>query len=250
MQLLLVPIAYASLITVFLVTILPASIIALPFPRNVRTRISAPFWQLFSFHTIYIATWSKVYKRDERSNEERKGYPKGLYICNHQSFVDIPLVLMSVPNPPIMKKEVLYIPVLGICGYSAGALVVDRKDPQSRRKVFEESKKRLTSGLKTMMIYPEGTRQRNSDEPKDYALIKKPILKFAFENNVPVHSVTVYGTKKVMPSNSIAVKFGKKLGIIVRKAKRPEDYEDADSFMRACWNDVTEGYKELHEKLT
>ena len=215
------PIAYASLVIAFLVTILPISIIALPFSRDLRTRMCAPFWQAFSFFTIHIATFSKVYKRDERLGHEKSGYPKGLYICNHQSFMDVPLVIMSVPNPPIMKKEVLYLPVLGICGYSAGAMVVDRKDPNSRKKVFEEAKKRLTQGLKTMMIYPEGTRQRKSDRPKEYSEIKKPILRFAYDNNIPVHSVTVYGTKKVMPTNSFSVKLGKKLGIIIRKAKRP-----------------------------
>lgn len=249
-SLIFVPISYAGLIIVFLLTILPASIIALPFPKNIRTRISAPFWQAFSVYTIYVATLSQVYKRDERPDEERKGYPKGLYICNHQSFVDVPLVIISVPIPPIMKKEVLYIPVLGICGYSAGAIVVDRKDPDSRRKVFEEAKQRLTSGLRTMMIYPEGTRQRKSDLPKDYAEIKKPILKFAYEKGVPVHSVSVFGTKQVMPSNSISVNFGKKLGIIIRKSRRPEDYQDPESFMKACWQDVVDGHKELQAKLT
>lgn len=241
---------YLFIIAAFTVTIFPAAIIALPFGTVTRTRISAPFWKVFSKSLIHGAIFSSVYKRDERSEEVRKKHPEGLYISNHQSFVDVPLVLSELPIPPIMKKEILYIPVIGLCGYSAGAMIVDRKSRNSRVKVFEQAKERLTQGIKALLFYPEGTRQRGVDSPKEFKDIKKPILRFAYEQNIPVYPISIYGTTKVLRPASLMIDHRKNLGIIIRDAQKPANFEDAESFMQACWTQVQDGYSELQEKLT
>lgn len=243
------PFTYLSAMAVFFVTIFPAALVALPFNEVKRTRLNAPFWRAFSRFIIHYSTLSKVYTRDERE-PEKKTHPEGLFIANHQSFMDIPLVISELPIPPIMKKEVLYIPILGLCGYSAGAMIVDRKNMNSRRKVLELAKKRLTSSTKALMFYPEGTRNRESMEPKNFEDIKKPILKFAYQENIPVHSVSLYGTQKVLNPSSFLIRHGEKIGMIIRKAKMPSDYQDEESFLKDCWDDVKSGYKELQEKLT
>lgn len=45
---------------------------------------------------------------------------KRLYIANHQSYIDIPLIITKFQVPPIMKKEVLYIPIIGLVGWAMG----------------------------------------------------------------------------------------------------------------------------------
>ena len=244
------PVSYTLIAAAFIVTILPASIVALPFPLKTRTMICYPFWQVFSRFVIHVATLSKVTIKDERPLEEQKKYPQGLYIANHQSFIDIPLIITKLPIPPIMKKEVLYIPLVGICGYAGGAMIVDRKSGSSRKKVFEQARQRLTTGLRALQFYPEGTRQKGVDFPKDYSEIKKPIIRFAYEQGIPVYCVSLYGTRKVLNSKSAMLDYGKHIGMIIRSAKRPSDYANADDFMRACWASVTDGYRELQEKLT
>ena len=244
------PLSYFFIFSLFVVVLFPPAVLALPFPKHARARINAPFWRFFSWLTVRLATFSRVYKIDERPKEEIGKYPQGLYISNHQSFVDVPLVLSSLPIPPIMKKEVLFIPILGVCGYSAGAMIVDRRDKDSRKRVFEQAKERLSNGLKSLMFYPEGTRQRRDGGPKEYQEIKKPIIKFAFEAGIPVYSISVYGTQKVLSPASLKINYGKKVGIIIRKAKFPADYSSAEEFAKDCWEDVRAGYRELEEKLS
>tara|TARA_B100000674_G_scaffold313384_1_gene260531 strand:+ start:866 stop:1315 length:450 start_codon:yes stop_codon:yes gene_type:complete len=149
-----------------------------------------------------------------------------------------------------MKKEVLYIPILGLCGYASGALIVDRKSAASRRTTLIRAQQRLLKGLKALQVYPEGTRQKLGDGPKDYSFIKKALLKYAFEKNLPVYPISMYGTKRVINSKTGFINHGQKVGIIIKEALRPDLFQSSDEFMENCWNEAHLGYSELQEKLT
>lgn len=250
LKLLLQPFSFALIIIAFFVTIVPAAIVALPFRQQTRFKISAPFWRLFSYIVIYVATLSRVHSEDRRKKEDQKSYPQGLFISNHLSAMDIPLLLTRFQVPPIMKKEVLYIPIFGMCGYSAGAMIVDRKNPQSRKKAFEMATQRLVKGFKSLQYYPEGTRQRQTTSPKPLEKIKKPILKFAYHHNVAVYAVSVYGTQAVFNPKSALINYGNKIGIIVHDAIHPKDFSSEEEFLAKAWGLVIEGHHELEEKLS
>jgi 1-acyl-sn-glycerol-3-phosphate acyltransferase len=175
--------------------------------------------------------------------------PPGLYVANHQSFMDIPLMLSHVLIPPIMKKELLYIPVFGVCAYSAGSMIVDRKKGQSRRKVFKLAQYRLNSYHKNLQYYPEGTRQKGNNPPRPIDKIKKPLMVFAFKNNIPVNAVSMYGTTGVLSSIGL-INYGHKVGKILHEPFYPADYENEDEFCNAIWNKVSDGYFELKERLS
>ena len=96
---------------VFIVLVTPATLVALPFSVPWRLRIVGPFWRLFSRFTLHFACWSTLYEEDNRQPELRTNPPQGLYIANHQSFLDIPVIVTQFQVAPIMKKEVLYLPV-------------------------------------------------------------------------------------------------------------------------------------------
>lgn len=231
------------------VIVAPLSLIALPFSVKHRTSITAPGWYLFFNIVMRTVFWAKTISVDERSDEEkRKTIPNGLYIANHHSFVDIPLLFSHLIIPPIMKKEVLYIPVLGILAYSSGAIILDRKDKQSRRKALIESQKRLTSGHHVLQYYPEGTRQKGNKPPKDVSQIKTPLIEFAYKNNIPVYPVSLFGTNKVINSNATINPF-KKVGIKLHAARMPENFSEKEDFIKQVWNDVTSGYHELENKV-
>ena len=244
------PFSYAIAVATFFLTILPGSLISLPFSLERRVAISGPFWKLCSTIILRISTLSKVYIEDRRPLNEKESAPKGLYITNHQSFVDIPLIISCLQIPPIMKKEVLYIPILGLCGYASGALIVDRKSATSRRTTLIRAQQRLLKGLKALQVYPEGTRQKLGDGPKDYSFIKKALLKYAFEKNLPVYPISMYGTKRVINSKTGFINHGQKVGIIIKEALRPDLFQSSDEFMENCWNEAHLGYSELQEKLT
>lgn len=247
------PFSLILLIILFIPTILLASFIALPFPKDsTRTKITAPFWKLFCWAAPRAVFLSSVYVEDRRDKKIQKTHtPPGLYIANHQSFVDVPLFLSKATIPPVMKKEVLYIPLFGLCGYAAGGIIVDRKSKNSRKKVLLKSSNRLLhSPHKSLMYYPEGTRRKDGiDKPKDFSDIKLPLMRVAYKNNVPVFPVAMYGTNKVLNKNS-TINYFKKIGIVLSEPIEPNNFSNEDDFLKACWGQVQKDYSKLEEKLS
>jgi 1-acyl-sn-glycerol-3-phosphate acyltransferase len=85
-------------------------------------------------------------------------------ICNHNSFMDIPVSSTKLPGPnkTIAKIEMSRLPIFGTL-YKLGSVLVDRKNKDSRRQSILQMKQVLQMGIH-MIIYPEGTRNK-SPEP-------------------------------------------------------------------------------------
>lgn len=79
--------------------------------------------------------------------------------AKHQSFLDIVLIFGAVPHATfIMKRELMYIPVIGQYFLRVGAIPVDRgKRGAAISKMLEDVKKGdAVAGQ--LLIYPQGTR--------------------------------------------------------------------------------------------
>lgn len=248
-SILLLPLSFSITLLGFIFLILPISFIVTPFNWGIRLQVTSPFWKLLAKVTIKLSCLCREILIERRPiNVTKLNNPPGLYVANHQSFMDIPLMLTSIQVPPIMKKELLYIPIFGVCAYSSGAMIVNRKKGQSRRKVFKQAQYRLNSFHKNLQYYPEGTRQKNNKPPKSYSEIKKPLMVFAYKNNIPVYPVSIYGTAGVLNSNGF-INYGKKIGKIMHTPLYPRDYDNEEIFCQSVWSKVRDGYFELEEKI-
>jgi 1-acyl-sn-glycerol-3-phosphate acyltransferase len=214
----------------------------------VRVGLTVPFWNIFFKLVIKTVFFSKVTKIDRRpAHLHNNKSPKGLYIANHQSFTDIPLLFSVFIIPPIMKKEVIYIPLFGICAYSAGGILVNRKNKNSRSIVFEQSKERLLGMRQQLQYYPEGTRQQGNSPILGSDKIKTALIEFAYDNNIPVYPVSMEGTQNTMVKSRIIP--ANPLGIILHAPVNPQEIADKKEFVDICWNKVIDGKKELESKI-
>lgn len=245
-----IPIAYFILFSSFIILVLPVSFIVAPFKNwGIRLKLSSPFWKIFGQISIYLVCLCRNYLEDYRPIEEQQlNNPPGLYIANHQSFIDIPLLLLTCQIPPIMKKELLYIPIFGVCAYSSSAMIVDRKKMNSRKRVFLQAKERLTTEYRNLQYYPEGTRQQDNKGPRGVKDLKTPLMSFAYKENLPVYPVSIYGTRNVLSKFGF-INFGKRVGKIMHSPVYPKDYDNADDFINAAWSKVSIGYNQLEAKL-
>lgn len=136
--------------------LVPANLIAAPFKLSRRLKITGPIWALFSHILVRYACHAQIKISEDHRSEAFRGTPcYGLYVANHQSYVDIPVMLTMYQAPPIMKKEILNIPLFGWMAWISGALPVSRTKTSSRRKVFEKAKKRILKEEIGLQVYPE-----------------------------------------------------------------------------------------------
>ena len=82
-----------------------------------------------------------------------------IFIPNHLSFFDIfsLLAYLSVDFKFILKKELMYIPILGWSMKRAGYISIDRSSPAKARRTFKRAVDRIKSGT-SLVMFAEGTR--------------------------------------------------------------------------------------------
>jgi 1-acyl-sn-glycerol-3-phosphate acyltransferase len=228
--------------------LVPVCIIASPFKIKRRLKIVSPVWAFLSHFLLRYGCHAKVAISEDHRSPQFKGTPcYGLYIANHQSFFDIPLMISIFQAPPIMKKEVLHIPIFGWMAWISGALPFSRSNSTSRRKVFEKAKKRIMEERIGLQVYPEGTRSKSS-LPKGFNEIKKNLLFFAYNEKIPVIPTSIYGTRSIVASMGM-IRPGRNIGIIVHREMDPSQFNSAEEFAQSCWNEVLKGHDQMKNDL-
>ncbi|HTF28583.1 MAG TPA: 1-acyl-sn-glycerol-3-phosphate acyltransferase, partial [Flavitalea sp.] len=118
-------------------------------------------------------------------------------ICNHNSFMDVPVATPFIPggNKTIAKVELAKTPLFGYL-YKAGSVLVDRSSETSRKESLMKMKKVLEMGLH-MCIYPEGSRNK-SDQPL------KPFhdgaFRLAISTRKAILPTLIFNTRDTLPT--------------------------------------------------
>lgn len=86
----------------------------------------------------------------------------GIVLINHQSFLDL-IVLGYLwphlgPAAVIAKREIMYLPPIGLSIWSYGSIFVDRSNPGAARKSVARASEAINKGGKKLIFFPEGTR--------------------------------------------------------------------------------------------
>lgn len=85
--------------------------------------------------------------------------PPAIVASKHQSSWDTLILPLLLRDPAlVMKRELLFVPLLGLCLWRAGHIPVDRKGgARALRQMIVEGR-RAVSENRSIVIYPEGTR--------------------------------------------------------------------------------------------
>lgn len=168
-----------------------------------------------------------------------------IVVCNHNSLMDIPVSTPFIPgaNKTIAKKEMSNIPLFGLI-YKRGAILVDRKDKDSRRESFGKMKAVLDMGIH-MCIYPEGTRNKTRQPLKEF---HNGAFKLAVETGTPIIPGIIFNTKKASPINKVFFFWPVQLEMHFlpeRKVSRDDDYE----IVKEEIHQLMSNYYIAHQKL-
>ena len=118
-----------------------------------------------------------------------------LYVGNHQSMADPPVMLAAIPRPSafICKEELDGIPVFSRWVSDLGSFYLPRTESRKSLEVILGAAKLLKKNEHGMCIFPEGTRSDNGDmrpfKPGSLKIATKSgaaIVPFAIENTINV----------------------------------------------------------------
>ena len=157
-----------------------------------------------------------------------------IYIFNHRSFLDAPIIPMSIPQEvrAIGKKELKKIPLFGAV-VGKLAVWVDRSDTESRRASLEKLVKILNSGI-SVVVSPEGTR---NDTDATLLPFQKGAFRLSIETGIPILPMAVIGAEKIMKKRSLLLYPGKVRIYFSSAMKPPVGSETAiNEFTEKCRN--------------
>jgi len=135
--------------------------------RNERTRMKI----IYFFNKLFlkwiwsslVGIWVTVEGREKIKEDQTYAF-----VCNHSNMLDIPFTASCIEHyyKPLVKKELMSFPILGPL-LRMTSLGVDRSSPESRKNVSVKMADAMKRGL-SLLIFPEGTRNRTPEPTKEF----------------------------------------------------------------------------------
>ncbi|MDX1915242.1 MAG: lysophospholipid acyltransferase family protein [Methylophilus sp.] len=138
------------------------TILIIPLNNVTRSRIASGW----AYCTIFWLRVTCNLKYEVRGRENIPNHPC-VILCKHQSaWETIALQTIFPPQIWVMKRELLWIPLMGWAFMALSAIPIDRSaGREALKKLVAHGKDRLARGL-WVVIFPEGTRKAPGERGK------------------------------------------------------------------------------------
>src|SRR5882757_9715902 len=134
-----------------------------------------------------------------------------VYMSNHQSHLDIPILYATLPSPTIRmlgKTELFQIPLWGRGLRAAEFIEVDRKNHTRAVQSIEHAARLVRDGV-SIYLAPEGTRSIDGRIGK----LKKGGFHLALETGAPIIPVAIRGTIAILPRGGKVMRSGQRVSV-------------------------------------
>jgi len=146
-----------------------------------------------------------------------------IYMSNHQSHLDIPMLYATLPSPTIRmlaKAELFRIPLWGRGLRGAEFVEVDRSNHARAVQSIEHAARLVREGV-SIYLAPEGTRSRDGRIGK----LKKGGFHLAIGTGAPIVPVAIRGTIDILPRGAKVMRSGQRVSVQIGQ---PIDVEGRD----------------------
>lgn len=122
-----------------------------------------------------------------------------VFVPNHQSYFDIPVLLawLDKPHPLVSKQEVKKIPLIRSWMELLDCVFIDRSNARQSVTALGEAAGNMTKRGRSFIIFPEGTRSRG----EQLGEFKNGGFRAALKAGVPVVPVVIDGSYRAMEAN-------------------------------------------------
>jgi 1-acyl-sn-glycerol-3-phosphate acyltransferase len=152
-----------------------------------------------------LILWTSGVRLNVRGAENLKPNVPYVLCVNHQSHMDIPIILVGLPIQFrfAAKKELFRIPFLGWHLRRSGHVSIDRENPRAAVKSLGEAAAAIRAGT-SVVIFPEGgTSPDGTIKP-----FKGGGFFLATRSGVEAVPVTIVGSRKILPYKTYHVRGG------------------------------------------
>ena len=159
--------AYVAILFFLCLTCMLIIYVPLLLVRNERSRMKVVYFfnKLFLkwIWSNLVGIWITVEGREKIDDDKTYAF-----VCNHSNMLDIPFTASCIDHyyKPLVKKELMSFPVLGPL-LRMTSLGVDRSSPESRKNISAKMAEVMKNGL-SLLIFPEGTRNRTPEPTKEF----------------------------------------------------------------------------------
>ncbi len=128
-----------------------------------------------------------------------------VFMSNHQSLFDIPVLITSVPGQGrfLAKRSLFRIPIFGWAMQAAGFIAIDRDNRGSARDSFADAVARLRSGA-SALVFPEGTRSPDGE----LLPLQRGGFLLAIKSGLPIVPVGIRGSLRAKQRDSLRIRPG------------------------------------------
>ncbi|MBS1492798.1 MAG: 1-acyl-sn-glycerol-3-phosphate acyltransferase [Bacteroidetes bacterium] len=207
------------LIAFFGLTIAALTIVSYPF--DYRGKITYVLTRAFSKITLAIAG-VKLTVVGKEFIDKKESY---IFITNHQSMFDIPILMQAAPANIrfIYKKSLTQVPIFGWAMYLSGYIPIDRDDPRAAMRTLKEAARRLAHGI-CLVIFPEGTRS----EDGELGEFKRGTFILAEGSDAKIITGTIIDSYKILSKGKLHINGGN-VKVIFNK---PIEYKKDKGFLQ------------------
>jgi 1-acyl-sn-glycerol-3-phosphate acyltransferase len=134
-----------------------------------------------------------------------------VYMSNHQSHLDIPILYATLPSPTIRmlaKTELFQIPLWGRGLRAAEFIEVDRGNHMRAVQSIDHAARLLREGV-SIYLAPEGTRSVDGRIGR----LKKGGFHLALGTGAPIVPVAIRGTIDILPRGGRVMRSGQKVRV-------------------------------------
>lgn len=176
--------------------------------------------------------------------------PSGTYVFvgNHQSHLDVPIVFSLLPMTVrfFTKKELFKIPLFGWAIAAVGMIKIDRSNHEEAVRTMNRAVDTIRKHKVSVVIFPEGTRsQDGSVQP-----FKKGGFIVSIKGGVPIVPVSISGSRKILQKHSIKIRPGPVKVVFGKPIETKEmTYRDRDSLIRRTRDAVLQSIDPHYQQL-
>ena len=168
-------------------------------------------WKNHDVFYAYTRSWARFVLKISRvqvvtvGTDEIRPEERYVYIANHASLFDIPVLIAAVPDNfrIIYKRELQKIPIFGWCIRMSPFIAIDRERSRDAVDVLDTVSQTMRQGS-SVLIFPEGTRSDSGIVGE----FRRGAFSLAARSGRSIIPISIVGTRNTLPKKTRHIQGG------------------------------------------